>query len=201
MNALGQLRTLLHPPPNQPFHDLLTIISQDDHVQKTGLYPWVTSSSLYRLIDAMKQGVDFAHEIWGFRTTPYDLVFACDATDSAGAISFNRMFVGESLPAREPVLYVTNVFVVRAMKHAHCGDLVRFGHMPDYVPDLPAFHVMALQTIEECLHAKQYRFGMRPLQGSTLEHRDDPMEQEVSDLMPDIIREFRFKEAMDLRYP
>ncbi len=197
MSALDYLRELSKPPPNERFHDLLTIVSQDEHVARTGLYPSVTSPSLYRLIDAMRQGMDFAALQWGARAIPYTLVFACDVSDGKGRTSFNRMFIGEDRLAKEPILYITNVFAARAMRHGHCGDMMRFGHMPDDIPDLPAFHVMALQTIEECLHAKQYRAGMRPRKGSTIENRDDPMEREVRDLMPIIIQEFGFVPTRD----
>ncbi len=197
MNALDYLRTLLKPAPNPLFHDVLTIVSQDEHVRRTGLYPHVTSSSLYRLIDAMWQGMDFAAVKWGCIAIPHELVFACDVTEGGETPTFNRMLIGNRRPADDPILYITNAFAAQAMQYGRCGDMIRFDHMPDTIPNLPAFHVMALQTIEECLHAKQYRLGMRPQTRSTLGNRNDPLEQEAHRLMPEIIREFGFKETID----
>ena len=190
MNALEYLRMISLPPPNPLFHDALTIVSADTHVRRLGLYPSITSDRLHKALSAMRSGMDYAFRAWGQITIPAQLVFAHAVDRGDGAWDWNACFIGDD-PSGAPILYITNAFLANIIAQDAAGTRMHWGKLPADMT-LPASHILALIMIEECIHARQLRRGMRPQGTSTVNRPNDPMEEEVRNMMPDILRDFVF---------
>lgn len=190
MNALEYLRKLVLPPPNPLFHDALTIISADTHVHQLDLYPLITSDRLHEALSAMLCGMAYAERTWGEAVIPAQLVLARDINRGDGVVDWNACCIGVGA-SHTPILYITNAFLAHIIAQSAVGSHAHWHHLPRGMT-LPARHVLALIMIEECIHTGQLRRGMRPQGTTTINCPDDPMEEEVRRMMPDILRDFAF---------